>query len=259
MATLAAATVLAGLFTSTPVRADDTDVPPEVAIAKPPGKKDQGQGEKKKKKKPPWAMEGAFTGKVFGAVLVSAGSGWVTGKAYQDNPVTEKQNDGPKVSKGMHDAGTGARWLAGYVTKKGILIAAAARLGLGRGHNDGIDDEYDAWMLGARVGYLFYSKNKLNIFGFLGLGYGSMRHRVSNVPDPLAEPDPFVRRDIYPFDEAEGVDVWKKSGAFNANFGGLIVWHFTPVFNLVFEIVGDFLAPDVAFNIDVAGGLAISF
>jgi hypothetical protein len=239
--------------------ADDTDVPEEVAIASPDDGEEESGSEEKKPRKKPWQAEDAFTKVFFGGVLVSAGSGWITGKAYADDPLTEQAGDGPGVGKGMHDAGTAARWLFGYVTKKGLLLCAYARLGLSRGRSEGIDDEYDAWMLGARVGYLFYSKNQLNIFGFLGAGYGSMRHRVSDVTDPHAEPDPFVRRDIYPFEGRKGVDVWKKSGAFDANFGALVVWHFTPTFNLIFEVAGDFIAPDIAFNIDVAGGLALSF
>ncbi len=238
--------------------ADDTDVPAGIAIAKPAGDPAIA-GKPKKKSMPPWKMPGAFTQTFFAAVMVSAGSGWVSGKAYGDNPVTEAEGDGPGVGKGMHDAGTGARWLAGYVTNKGILVEGYARMGLSRGHNEGMDDTYDAWLLGLRVGYLFYSKNQLNIFGFVGAGYGSIRHRVSNVPDPFAVPDTFVRRDLYVLSERPGVDVWKKSGLFDASFGALIVWHFTPTFNLVFEVCGDFFAPDVAFNIDVAGGLAISF
>jgi hypothetical protein len=163
------------------------------------------------------------------------------------------------VGKGMHDSGTAARWLLAYILPKGWLLGGYARMGLTAGNIDGIDDKYDAWLLGFRVGRIFYSKSNIDIFWHAGLGYGHMRHRVSNVPDPLAEDDTFLRRDLWLFSPRPKVDVYKKSGFIDVNVGALIIYHFTPVFHLVFEINGDLLAPEVAFNIDVSGGLGISF
>jgi hypothetical protein len=242
------------LALAAPAHADDTDVPQGVGLTK----KDQKEV-KKKPRKPAWQAEGATVGKALVAVMVAAGSGWITGKAYKDNPLTERSGDGPGVGKGMHDSGTAARWFAGYVLPRGWLLGGTARLGLSRGHIDGLDDDYDAWLVGFRAGRIFYSNNSLDIFWYAGLGYGHMRHRVSNVPDPREEPDEFLRTDLWPFAERDKVDIYKKSGYVDINLGALIVYHFTPVFSLVFEINGDFLAPDVAFNIDVAGGLGIAF
>ena len=108
-------------------------------------------------------------------------------------------------------------------------------------------------------GKIFYSKHNIDIFWMAGLGYGHMKHRISNVIDPRTEPDDFMRTDLWPFTSREKVDIYKRSGFIDINLGALIIYHFTPVFSLVFEVNGDFLAPDVAFNIDVSGGLGIAF
>jgi len=264
MRSICTAAVAAMLLTGSPAWATETAVPEGVSIA---GTADdpasEGEAEKKpekkKPKKPAWQVEGATVGKAIVVVSAAAGTGWVSDKAYADNPLTEEKGDGPSAGKGTHEAGTAIRWLAGYVTPKGWLIAGWARLGLSRGSNEGFDDEWDAWLLGMRVGSIFYSKHNLDIFWFAGLGYGHMRHRVSDVPDPNAEPDDFTRRDLWLFDSRPGVDVWKKSGFIDVHVGALFIYHFTPIFNLVFEVTGDFLAPDIAFSIDVAAGLGIAF
>jgi len=255
MSRRATALFLALFFATGQAIASETEVPEGVGLTE----KDQGPKKGAKKKTPAYEVEGATVGKAFAGFMVAAGSGWVSGKAYKDNPLTEKAGDGPSAGKGMHDSGTAARWIAGYILPKGWLLAGYARLGLTRGHVDGYDDEYDAWLLGFRVGRIFYSKHDIDIFWMAGVGYGHMRHRISNVIDPRSEPDTFVRTDLWPFTSRERVDIYKKSGFVDVNLGALIIYHFTPVFSLVFEVNGDFLAPDVAFNIDVAGGLGITF
>lgn len=242
-----------------PVMADDTDVPSGVGLTS----KDQDEGKKEKKPRvPAWKVPGATVGKVLGALMMSAGSGWVSGKAYPDNPLTEQGGDGPGVGRGLHDSGTAARWHLAYVFPKGWFLGGYARLQLTRGSNDGSefsDKKYDAWLVGLRAGRIFYSKNNLDIFWYGGLGYGHIRHRCSNVTDPNAQPDLFTRRDLWPFTPRDKVDVYKKSGFVDVNLGVLIIYRFTPVFGLVFEVNGDFIAPDVVFNIDVSGGLSLSF
>ena len=239
-----------------PAHPADTDVPQGIGLTS----KDQAvKVSKKKPHVPAWQVEGATVGKAIGAVLVSAGSGWISGKAYPDNPLTDKAGDGPSVGKGMHDAGTAARWLVAYILPRGWLLGGYARLGITRGHVDGFDDEYDAWIVGARVGRIFYSKHSIDIFWFANLGYGHMRHRVASVLSPLEKPDAFTRRDLWPFTPRDETSILKKSGFMDVGLGALIIYHFTPIFGLVFEVDADFIAPDIAFNIDVAAGLGIAF
>ncbi len=252
----AAAIALALAIAAGPALASETEVPEGVGLT---GKDQAEKKGTKKKKTPAYEVEGATVGKAFVGFMVAAGSGWVSGKAYKDNPLTERGGDGPSVGKGMHDSGTAARWIAGYILPKGWLLAGYARLGLTRGRIEGYDDEYDAWLLGFRVGKIFYSKHSIDIFWMAGVGYGHMKHRISNVLDPRTEPDDFIRTDLWSFSSREKVDIYKKSGFVDINLGALVIYHFTPVFSLVFEVNGDFLAPDVAFNIDVSGGLGIAF
>jgi hypothetical protein len=250
---LRAVAALSVLLAAAPALADDTDVPAGV------GPTSKEAREKKKKTPPAWQSPDATVGKAFFGVMVAAGSGWISGKAYKDDPVTDATGDGPSVGKGMHDAGTAARWSLSYVFPKGVLLGGYARMGIAKGSLEGIDDAYDAWLMGIRVGYLIYSRYSIDIFVLGGLGYGHMRHRVSSVPSPLAEPDAFTRRDLWPFTPRPRVDVLKKSGFIDVDMGFIILYHFTPIFGLVFEVNGDLLAPDLAFNIDVSGGLAVSF
>ena len=199
--------LLAIVLASGPAPASEIDVPEGVGLTG----KDQSEKKGKKKKTPAYKVEGATVGKAIVGVMVAAGSGWVSGKAYKDNPLTERSGDGPSTGKGMHDSGTAARWIAGYILPTGWLLAGYARLGLTRGQIEGYDDEYDAWILGFRIGKIFYSKHNIDIFWMAGVGYGHMKHRISNVVDPRTEPDDFIRTDLWPFTSREKVDIYKKS------------------------------------------------
>jgi len=172
------------------------------------------------------------------------GTGYVSGKVYEDNPKTpDDKNDGPTIRNNTTDTGPIARWSAGYVLKRGLGFGVFARLQITNGSTPGYDTKFDAWIIGLRILHLVYVKGKLNVLPFLGFGYGMMRH--------------IIRDAILP--KGESGDFYHPSGRFDFSLGVQIVHRFTPFFNLFIDLVGDVMFPAVAVNLDAVIGIGLSY
>lgn len=176
---------------------------------------------------------------------ISAGgsTGYITGKAYKDNPKTPHiKNDGPEINNSSASTGPFVRWALGYFTRRGTGFEFIARLQITKGESIGYDSRYDAWIAGARILQLFYVRGQLNVLPFIELGYGKMRHIVENIILPRGHSGNYYR----------------PSGNFMVGGGLLFLYRFCPTFNIPIFIIGDIMFPKFSMNLDVCLGLSIS-
>jgi hypothetical protein len=221
----------------------------------PPGGKKSGEGqpapEKEKQKKKGFSLSlptkwppGSSAGHWFVTIGIGTGTGYISGKVYDDNPKTpDVPDDGPEIRDGTTDTGPIVRWSAGYILKRGLGLALYARLQITNGNTTGYDRSFDAWIIGVRVLRLIYVKGQLNILPFLGFGYGMMRHIIRNTILPRGPSGEFYRA----------------SGKFDASLGLEFVYRFTPMFNFFVDLVGDVMFPSVSINLDAVIGLGLSY
>ena len=214
------------------------------------GKEDAKDDEEgKKKKKTWWKLKtqwptSSCAGHWFFQVGIGTGTGYVTGKVYEDNPKTpDVHDDGPEISDKSAETGLIARWSLGYILKRGIGLAVFARYQLSNGSTLGYDIDFDAWLIGVRVLRLFYVNGRLNILPYAHFGYGMMRHIIKNALLP----------------KGESGDFYRASGNFDAGLGVQFVYRFTPVFNIFIDLVGDVMFPTISINLDVIIGLGLSY
>ena len=211
--------------------------------------KDDGDEEGKKEKKKWWKLKtqwpsNSCAGHWFFQIGIGTGTGYVTGKVYEDNPKTpDVGDDGPEISDNSAETGLIARWSLGYIFARGLGFAAFARYQLSNGGTLGYDSDFDAWLIGVRVLRLFYVNGRLNILPYLHFGYGMMRHIIKNTVLP----------------KGESGDFYRASGNFDAGLGVQFVYRFTPVFNIFIDLVGDVMFPTISINLDVIIGLGLSY
>ncbi|MFH1437014.1 MAG: hypothetical protein ABIJ56_14995 [Pseudomonadota bacterium] len=230
---------------------DQPDPPVKEETADKAGAREDAKdgGEVKKEKKKWWQLKTQWppdscAGHWFFQIGIGTGTGYVTGKVYEDNPKTpDVDDDGPEISDNSAETGLIARWSLGYILKRGLGLAVFARYQLSNGGTPGYDSDFDAWLIGVRVLRLFYVNGRLNILPYLHFGYGMMRHIIKNTILP----------------KGESGDFYRASGNFDAGLGVQFVYRFTPVFNIFIDLVGDVMFPTIAINLDVIIGLGLSY